>query len=41
MNYMGKIPKIGQSFEWDGFTFKVVGMDGHRVDRVEISKTNN
>ena len=41
MNQMGKIPKIGQSFEWDGFTFKVVGMDGHRVDRVEISKTNN
>src|SRR5690606_25265930 len=41
MNQMGKIPKVGQSFEWDGFTFTIIQMDGHRVDRVEISKTNN
>ncbi|NLG40692.1 MAG: hypothetical protein GX544_03235 [Chloroflexi bacterium] len=40
MNQMGKIPKVGQGFDWDGFTFKVIEMDGHRVERVEISKTN-
>jgi CBS domain containing-hemolysin-like protein len=40
MNQMGKIPKVGQGFDWDGFTFKVIEMDGHRVERVEISKTS-
>jgi putative hemolysin len=38
MNQMGKIPKVGQGFEWDGFAFKIVQMDGHRVERVAISK---
>ena len=37
MNQMGIIPKIGKSFEWEGFTFKVIEMDGHRVERVKIS----
>jgi putative hemolysin len=41
MNQMGKIPKVGQGFEWDGFTFTIIQRDGHRVERVEISKTNN
>ncbi|MDD2521994.1 MAG: hemolysin family protein [Anaerolineaceae bacterium] len=40
MNQMGKIPRVGQGFEWEGFTFKVVEMDGHRVERVQISKTS-
>jgi len=39
MNQMGNIPKIGQSFKWGGFAFKILEMDGHRVERVEISKT--
>ncbi len=39
MNQMGKIPKVGQEFEWDGFAFKIIQMDGHRVERVDISKT--
>ncbi|MDY0124924.1 MAG: hemolysin family protein [Anaerolineaceae bacterium] len=38
MNQMGKIPKVGQGFEWDGFAFKIIQMDGHRVERVAISK---
>ena len=38
MNQMGRIPKVGQSFEWDGFYFKVVEMDGFRVERVEITR---
>lgn len=38
MNQMGRIPKVGQSFEWDGFCFKVVEMDGFRVERVEITR---
>jgi len=38
MNQMGKIPKVGQSFEWDRFTFKITEMDGLRVERVEIAR---
>ncbi len=41
MNQMGKIPKAGQGFEWDGFTFQIIKMDGHRVERVEISKNSD
>ena len=38
MNQMGKIPRIGQSFKWENFNFTVTEMDGHRVERVEISR---
>lgn len=38
MNRMGTIPKVGQSFDWEYFNFKIIEMDGHRVERVEISK---
>lgn len=41
MNQMGKIPKVGQEFDWGGFAFKITQMDGHRVERVEISKTSD
>lgn len=40
MNQMGRIPKVGQTFDWENFRFKIVEMDGHRVARVEISKIN-
>ena len=38
MNQMGRIPRVGQSFIWDDFKFTVTEMDGHRVERVEITK---
>lgn len=38
MNQMGRIPKVGQSFEWSNYHFTVVAMDGFRVERVEISR---
>ncbi len=41
MNQMGVIPKVGQGFEWNGFTFKVLEMDGHRIERVQVSKSND
>jgi len=37
MNQMGRIPKTGQTFEWDHWRFEVVDMDGHRVDRVLVT----
>ena len=30
----GRIPKSGETFEWHGWRFEVVDMDGNRVDKV-------
>jgi putative hemolysin len=38
MNQMGEIPTAGQFFEWDGFKFEVVDMDGRRVDKVLVQR---
>ena len=38
MNQLGTIPKVGQSFEWDRFTFEVVDMDGNRIDKVLVKR---
>lgn len=37
MNQMGRIPKVGQSFIWEQFSFEVLDMDGFRVDRVLVT----
>jgi len=37
MYQMGQIPTAGQHFEWGGFRFEVVDMDGHRVDKVLVT----
>ena len=33
---LGKVPKSGDHFEWGGFRFEVVDMDGRRVDKVLV-----
>lgn len=33
-----KLPSEGEQFEWDGFRFEVVDMDGRRVDKVLVSR---
>lgn len=38
MSELGRIPKIGARFTYDGFDFEVVDMDGRRVDRVLVQK---
>ena len=38
MSQLGRIPKTGAKFTYDGFDFEVVDMDGRRVDRVLVSK---
>lgn len=30
------IPKTGEKFDWKGFKFEVVDMDGHRIDKVLV-----
>ena len=41
MNQVGSIPKVGQRFDWENYTFEVVDMDGRRVDRVLVTKQNS
>lgn len=36
MRQIGSIPKVGDAFLWNKFRFKVVKMDGRRVDKVLI-----
>ena len=39
MTHLGRVPEVGDSFEWEGFSFEVVDMDGHRVDKVLVART--
>jgi putative hemolysin len=34
---LGEIPQVGDHFEWGGFRFEVMDMDGRRVDKVLVS----
>ncbi len=37
MSRLGRVPATGDRFEWEGFSFEVVDMDGRRVDKVLVS----
>ena len=34
--YVGRIPAVGNHFEWGGLRFEVVDMDKNRVDKVLV-----
>jgi putative hemolysin len=36
MAQMGRVPAVGDKFEWSELRFEVMDMDGHRVDKVLI-----
>jgi len=38
MSQLGRIPKTGAKFTYEGYQFEVVDMDGRRVDRVLVSQ---
>jgi putative hemolysin len=38
LNLAGEIPKTGARFDYHGFRFTVVDMDGNRIDKLLISK---
>jgi putative hemolysin len=40
MAYLGRVPTTGDRFEWDGGSFEVVDMDGHRVDKVLVTRSS-
>ena len=38
---MGRVPAVAESFEWRGFLFEIVDMDGKRIDKVLVVSTDN
>jgi putative hemolysin len=40
LNYLGKIPDTGESFQSGNLIFEVVDMDGHHIDKVLVSNVN-
>jgi putative hemolysin len=38
---LGHIPRVGESFHNAGLDFEVVDMDGNRVDRILVQRSNN
>jgi putative hemolysin len=39
IHQMGTIPRTGDIFEWHGYRFEIVDMDGNRVDKILLTKT--
>ena len=38
LSLMGRIPTTGEEVESGGFAFRVVDMDGLRIDKVEVQR---
>ncbi len=36
LHELERIPVTGEKFEWRGFAFEIVDMDGHRIDKVMV-----
>lgn len=41
MALVGKVPSVSDFFEWNGFRFEVLDMDGNRIDKVLVSRTDD
>jgi putative hemolysin len=39
LDCMGSIPKPGESCDWNGLHIEIVDMDGHRIDKVLVSRS--
>ena len=38
ITHLEKIPRVADNFEWQGYRFEVVDMDGNRVDKILLNK---
>jgi putative hemolysin len=36
LNEMERIPRVGDTMKWKGFSFEIIDMDGHRIDKVLV-----
>jgi len=34
LHELERIPHAGDKFDWKGFTFEIIDMDGHRIDKI-------
>jgi len=39
LNELQEIPQTGETFDWRGFSFEIVDMDNHRIDKVLVKET--
>ena len=37
LHQIEKIPREGEKFEWRGFNFEIMDMDGHRIDKILVT----
>lgn len=37
LHQLERIPRTGDTLEWKGFTFEIADMDGHRIDKVLVT----
>jgi putative hemolysin len=37
LHELERIPKTGDRFEWKEFTFEIIDMDGHRIDKILVT----
>lgn len=40
-NYLGNMPRVGETFEWSGLKFEIVDMDRMRIDKVIVTKLSS
>ena len=36
LHELERIPKTGDRFDWKGFQFEIIDMDGHRIDKILV-----
>lgn len=36
LHHLERIPSAGDKMEWKGFTFEIIDMDGHRIDKILV-----
>ena len=39
IHHLERIPKTGETLEWESFTFEIVDMDNHRIDKVLVTSS--
>ncbi len=39
IHHLERIPKTGETLKWESFTFEIVDMDNHRIDKVLVTTT--
>jgi len=40
LHELERIPGAGDKFQWRGFNFEIMDMDGHRIDKVLVTRSN-